>query len=340
MKKLLLISFVLCVVFNPANVSAQKKSKSKPAAKTEFSIKSTSDTISYAFGASMVQGGLVQYLNQTGVLADTAAIRAQYQQKIDAETDATKKAAFAGKLKNSLDSAVTANSHNLSEFIQGFQQTLFAGKEKKAYNFGISIANQISDAIKNFSTQVLGGEESFNKDAFAGAFISSLKNEPLLVENASEIIQKKAEEAQSAQQMKQAEELKVQYATAIAEGDKFMAENKTKEGVVTLASGLQYKVIHEGSGAKPTVDSQVTVHYKGTLIDGTVFDSSIERGEPATFGVGQVIKGWTEALQLMPVGSKWILYVPYSLAYGEREQGPIKPFSNLIFEVELISIGE
>jgi FKBP-type peptidyl-prolyl cis-trans isomerase FklB len=137
---------------------------------------------------------------------------------------------------------------------------------------------------------------------------------------------------------KKAEDMKAEYTSQIAEDDKFMAENKTVDGVVTLPSGLQYKVITEGTGAKPVATDRVTVHYKGTLLDGTVFDSSLDRGEPATFGVGQVIKGWTEALQLMPVGSKWMLYIPYDLAYGAREQGSIKPFSNLVFEVELIDI--
>jgi FKBP-type peptidyl-prolyl cis-trans isomerase FklB len=105
-----------------------------------------------------------------------------------------------------------------------------------------------------------------------------------------------------------------------------------------LPDGLQYQVITEGTGEKPTISDRVKVHYHGTLTDGTVFDSSIERGEPAVFGVAQVIKGWTEALQLMPVGSKWILYIPYDLAYGGRDAGKIKPFSNLIFEIELLDI--
>jgi len=118
----------------------------------------------------------------------------------------------------------------------------------------------------------------------------------------------------------------------------FLAENAKKAGVTTTASGLQYEVLKAGTGIKPTAASVVKVHYHGTLIDGTVFDSSVERKEPATFGVSEVIKGWTEALQLMPVGSKWRLYIPQELAYGPAEQGTIKPFSTLIFDVELISI--
>ena len=127
---------------------------------------------------------------------------------------------------------------------------------------------------------------------------------------------------------------------AIEEGENFLAKNGKKKGVTTLESGLQYEVITRGEGAKPTLNDQVTTHYHGTLIDGTVFDSSVERGQPATFPVSGVIKGWTEALQLMSVGSKWKLFVPYNLAYGERGAGAnIGPFTTLIFEVELISIN-
>ena len=128
--------------------------------------------------------------------------------------------------------------------------------------------------------------------------------------------------------------------SVIEEGINFLRENGKREGVTTLASGLQYEVINDGTGPKPTIEDNVTTHYHGTLIDGTVFDSSVDRGEPASFPVGGVIKGWTEALQLMSVGSKWKLYVPYDLAYGERGAGPqIGPYSTLIFEVELISIN-
>jgi len=122
-------------------------------------------------------------------------------------------------------------------------------------------------------------------------------------------------------------------------GVKFLNENKTKEGVKTTASGLQYKVVTSGKGKMPKAESNVTVHYTGKLIDGTVFDSSVERGSPATFGVSQVIVGWTEAIQLMHEGDKWILYIPSELGYGERGAGgQIPPHSALIFEVELIKV--
>jgi FKBP-type peptidyl-prolyl cis-trans isomerase FklB len=127
----------------------------------------------------------------------------------------------------------------------------------------------------------------------------------------------------------------------IVESEKFLADNMIRKGVNVTESGLQYEVLVEGNGDKPTSESQVTVHYHGTLIDGTVFDSSVERGEPASFGVGQVIPGWTEVLQLMPTGSKWKVFIPSELAYGAnpRPGGAIKPHMALIFEIELISIN-
>jgi FKBP-type peptidyl-prolyl cis-trans isomerase FklB len=123
-----------------------------------------------------------------------------------------------------------------------------------------------------------------------------------------------------------------------AAGDTFLAENKKKEGVKTTASGLQYKILKEGKGEKPKATDTVSTNYRGTLVDGTEFDSSYKGGEPASFPVNAVIPGWTEALQLMPVGSKWQLYIPSNLAYGDGGQGPIPPNSTLIFDVELLNI--
>ena len=124
----------------------------------------------------------------------------------------------------------------------------------------------------------------------------------------------------------------------LAEGKAFLEENKKKEGVKTLPSGLQYKILKEGSGKTPKATDEVTVNYKGTLINGTEFDSSYKRGKPATFPVDKIIRGWTEALQLMKEGSKWQLFIPPELGYGDRGGGPIPPNSTLIFEVELISV--
>ncbi len=137
--------------------------------------------------------------------------------------------------------------------------------------------------------------------------------------------------------MQEAESAKAQVAAAV--GEAFLAENATKAGIVVTESGLQYEVLTAGSGAKPTRADKVRTHYHGTLIDGTVFDSSYNRGQPAEFPVSGVIAGWTEALQLMPVGAKYRLYIPHNLAYGERGAGgAIKPYSALIFDVELLEI--
>ncbi len=140
-------------------------------------------------------------------------------------------------------------------------------------------------------------------------------------------------------QERQAAESAKQFFPNKEAGEKFLAENKKKDSVMTTASGLQYKIIKKGDGPKPLATDKVKTHYHGTLIDGTVFDSSVQRGEPITFPVNGVIPGWIEALQLMPVGSKWKLYIPQELAYGIRGGGQtIKPYSALIFEVELIAI--
>jgi FKBP-type peptidyl-prolyl cis-trans isomerase FklB len=144
---------------------------------------------------------------------------------------------------------------------------------------------------------------------------------------------------QTEMHQKQQEKMQQAGATNKKEGDAFLAANKSKEGVVTLPSGLQYKILTAGTGPKPKSSDSVVCNYKGTLIDGKEFDSSYKRGQPATFPVAGVIKGWTEALQLMPVGSKWQLFVPSDLAYAERGSGPdIGPNATLIFEVELLSI--
>ena len=139
-------------------------------------------------------------------------------------------------------------------------------------------------------------------------------------------------------QSKRQEKMKQLAETNKQEGDTFLAQNKTKQGVVTLPSGLQYKIITPGTGAKPAATDTVTVNYRGTFINGTEFDSSYKSGQPATFPVNGVIKGWTEALQLMPTGSKWQLFIPPDLAYGEQGRSSIPPNSTLVFEVELLSI--
>lgn len=333
MKKLLLYSLLLCAVLSPTVLSAQTK---VPPVK----LGNEADSISYALGIVLVQNGLKGYLTQMGVLTDTTAFNTDYQAKIANETNATLKDKLNKELNFKIDSINKSNVKNLDEFLLGFNNTLNQGKDKSAYNSGVSIGSQLAAVTGNFSKEVLGGDGKFNMEAFVSAFAGSLKDEKPLIEGSENLIQAASQKAAEVKEAQAAEDLKAQYAPQIAEGDKFMAENKAKDGVVTLPSGLQYKIVIPGTGEKPTEADRVTVNYKGTLLDGTVFDSSYDRGEPATFGVNQVIKGWAEALQLMPVGSKWMLYIPYDLAYGSRDQGTIKPFSNLIFEVDLVGIEE
>ena len=226
----------------------------------------------------------------------------------------------------------------MADFIAGVQAGINQSSAKDvAYNAGIQIGQQITGRIiESINAQLFAGDstQALNTNNFVAGFLASLKKKPGMVtpEEASAYVQTHADAIK-------AKAIEAKYAENKAAGEKFLAENKTKEGVKTTESGLQYKVIKEGKGAIPTETSTVKVNYKGTLIDGTEFDSSYKRNEPASFRANQVIKGWTEALTMMPVGSKWELYIPQELAYGARETGgQIKPFSTLIFEVELLEI--
>lgn len=198
--------------------------------------------------------------------------------------------------------------------------------DSASYAIGVLVGNQNKQQLK--STPDSG--QNFNLDLLAIAFEKQLKGEEtkMTSEQANTFIQGYFKKLSAKEGSKNKEE-----------GEAYLTKNKEKEGVKTTASGLQYEIIKEGTGPKPKADDQVKVDYTGTTIDGKVFDSSVQRGKPATFGVGQVIPGWTEALQLMPVGSKWKIYIPSNLAYGERGAGKdIGPNSTLIFEVELLDI--
>jgi FKBP-type peptidyl-prolyl cis-trans isomerase FklB len=196
-----------------------------------------------------------------------------------------------------------------------------------AYGIGMNVG-------RNLKNQNL---DKLNLDLLMKGLQDAVKSEKGLLDEmqANAVLGKYFEKMQ---REKQAEEAK-QYEPMKLAGAKFLEENKKQDSVVVLPSGLQYKIMKAGTGPKPTLNNTVKTHYHGTLIDGTIFDSSVQRGTPAEFPVGGVIQGWVEALQLMPVGSKWKLFVPYNLAYGERSAGPaIKPYSTLIFEVELLEI--
>lgn len=233
--------------------------------------------------------------------------------------------------------ADSANADSLNAKIESLLRGMDEGmKGDVAENPELAeLGTNIGNALKEQKTAGLMGDSSLTVDI-------KLIKQGLVNGMKGSNIQMTAEEAQtylnSTMQKLQEKRMQEQNGPNKAAGEVFLKENAKKAGVVTTASGLQYEVIKKGTGALPNDSSRVKVHYHGTLIDGTVFDSSVDRGEPAVFGVNQVIKGWTEALKLMPVGSKYKLYIPQELAYGSQSMGNIKPFSALIFEVELIGI--
>ncbi|PTL31253.1 peptidylprolyl isomerase [Prevotella sp. oral taxon 313] len=199
--------------------------------------------------------------------------------------------------------------------------------DKLSYALGIGIGSQLAGM----------GAKELNIDDFAQAIKDVISGSQLKVDNveAQTLVQNFFQEQEVKQQAAAAEAGKA----AKAEGEAFLAENGKKEGIVTLPSGLQYQVLKEGNGKKPSATDQVVCHYEGTLIDGTVFDSSYQRNQPATFGLNQVIPGWTEGVQLMQEGAKYRFFIPYKLAYGERGAGAqIPPFATLVFDVELIEV--
>lgn len=265
-------------------------------------LKTDIDTLSYAIGMARTEG-LDQYLMQMGI-----------------------------------------DSTQMATFMKGFNEgATKLSKKDVAYMAGLQIGQMVSkNWVEGFNQQIFGEDstQTISRQNLLAGFIAG-------VENKSKVMDKAFAQNYMRTQMDAIKEKATEkkYADNKAAGEKFLAENKTKEGVVTTESGLQYKIITKGTGAIPADTSKVKVHYKGTLIDGTEFDSSYKRkdkngkAQPATFRANQVIKGWTEALTMMPVGSKWELYIPYDLAYGSRETGSqIKPFSTLIFEVELLGI--
>jgi FKBP-type peptidyl-prolyl cis-trans isomerase len=209
--------------------------------------------------------------------------------------------------------------------------TLKTQKEKASYALGMKIGGDLHKQGVNAAVDPALAARGF-KDALAGS-------KPLLTEDEERTVLMQLQTQVRDQQQAKAHEAG---AAARKDGDAFLAANKSKEGIQTLPSGLQYKILTAGTGPKPTAADTVTCNYRGTLLNGKVFDSSYDRGKPESFPVGGVIKGWTEALQLMPVGSKWQLFIPADMAYGDRggPGGDIGPGETLIFEVELLSIGE
>lgn len=276
-----------------------KTAKKVVAPVEKVTLKSASDSLSYAAGMAMTDG-LMQYL------------------------------------KGSLG----VDSTNMKDFKRGLQESLANGnkKEYQAYLAGLQVASMLETRmIPGAKNDFKDTKDTINVNMLQKGFIAAIEGNHTLFSqaNAEQFFKTRRETEQHAK-------MERLYGDNRRAGEKFLAENKTKEGVQTLPDGLQYKVLVKGEGETPKSTDKVTVRYEGKLVDGKVFDSSYKRTpNTTTFPVNGVIKGWTEALTMMPVGSTWELYIPYQLAYGDREMGgEIKPFSALIFKVELVCIGD
>ncbi|MBR0166276.1 MAG: FKBP-type peptidyl-prolyl cis-trans isomerase [Prevotella sp.] len=264
-----------------------------------------------------------------------SAPRASLKNDVDTMSYAIGMAQTQG-LKEYLVGSLGVDTAYLADFIKGLNEGVNAGENKKkaAYYAGIQIGQQISTRMmKGINHEIYGDDstKTISLKNFMAGFVGAVtgKKGLMTMEEANETAQRKMQEIK-------ARELEGRFGANKAAGEKFLAANAKKEGVKTLPSGVQYKVIKEGTGAIPSDTSLVKVHYEGRLVNDTIFDSSYQRGEPAMFRANQVIKGWTEALCHMPEGSVWEVYIPQELAYGERQQNKIDPFSALIFKIELV----
>ena len=237
------------------------------------------------------------------------------------------------------------DSAHVVDFVKGFNEgaTKLDSKDA-AYIIGLQVGQMVSKQwVEGFNRQIFGNDstQTLSREQMLAGFVAgTLGREDVMTRMQAQTYMSTEMDAI------REKTLAVEFADNKAAGEKFLAENKTKEGVQTTPSGLQYKIITKGNGPVPADTNRVQVNYRGTLIDGTEFDSSYKRkdkngkSKPAVFSPKQVIKGWGEALTMMPVGSKWELYIPYELAYGSRNTGKIKPFSALIFEVEVVGIAK
>jgi len=225
----------------------------------------------------------------------------------------------------------------MADFIEGFKEAVAAegNPKQKARMAGFDIAGQVMQRmLPGMQKEFTDTPDSLVKELFFRGFTDALANDTTVMKT-----QKAESLFRDKQQANKAAKEEKLYGANREAGRKFLAENKQKEGVIVTPSGLQYKILKKGEGAVPLATDKVKVRYEGRLIDGTVFDASSKHGsEPVSFVANQLIKGWTEALTMMPVGSKWQLFIPYELAYGDRDTGKIKPFSALVFDLELVDI--
>ena len=239
-------------------------------------------------------------------------------------------------LTNYLTQRMGVDAAYLEDFVKGFQQTALteADKKEKARLAGIEIRSQVENqVIAQANKQINDSVDILNKALFVKGFQDGItqSNMTISMDSIQQVVRKQMDYYHKVKMEKK-------YGANRIAGEEFLKKNAKADSVKTTASGLQYKILTKGTGEIPQATDKVKVHYEGHLIDGTEFDSSYKRDKPTTFPANEVIKGWTEALTMMPVGSKWMLYIPQELAYGDREQNKIPPFSTLIFTVELLEI--
>ena len=235
-------------------------------------------------------------------------------------------------------SRMNVDTAYMAQFIEGFNATLTAEERKQqlAYSAGLQIRQQVEKQIIPALNQRIAGNDStemVNRALFAEGFRKTLAGDSTVMD-----LQQAEELSERELKLYHEQNTERKYSENRRAGEEFLEANARKDSVQTLPSGVQYKVLVQGNGEVPSATAKVKVNYEGRLVDGTVFDSSYKRQKPATFACNQVIKGWTDALTHMPVGSKWEIYIPQELAYGAREAGKIPPFSALIFTVELLEI--
>lgn len=300
MKKILTIALALVVSASFSTVDAAKKKKDKKKEEKTEVVKAP-----------------VKLLSSSDTLSYTTGV------------------SVTNGLINYLQTQLGVDTAYMADFIAGFEEAVNGMNDprQKARMAGINIADQVSGRmLSGLKKEADGAPDSICDQLFYRGFTDALLGDTTVMTVAKA-------EALSREKIEANRQAKV---TALTEeGRAFLAENAKKEGVISLPSGLQYKVLVQGIGEVPQKTDKVKVHYEGRLIDGTVFDASSKHGnEPATFRPDQVIKGWTEALTMMPVGSKWQLYIPQELGYGERAAGQIPPYSTLIFDVELVGIDK
>lgn len=300
MKKILTIALALVVSASFSTVDAAKKKKDKKKEEKTEVVKAP-----------------VKLLSSSDTLSYTTGV------------------SVTNGLINYLQTQLGVDTAYMADFIAGFEEAVNGMNDprQKARMAGINIADQVSGRmLSGLKKEADGAPDSICDQLFYRGFTDALLGDTTVMTVAKA-------EALSREKIEANRQAKV--AALTEEGRAFLAENAKKEGVISLPSGLQYKVLVQGIGEVPQKTDKVKVHYEGRLIDGTVFDASSKHGnEPATFRPDQVIKGWTEALTMMPVGSKWQLYIPQELGYGERAAGQIPPYSTLIFDVELVGIDK